>query len=194
MPNFSNHCGRRFGRLTALRRVRSSAKSKWRCMCDCRNKVTVASTNLVTGHTTSCGCARIKHGLGGTREYDSWNAMHNRCYSPTDIGYSRYGARGIQVCARWFDVRAFVQDMGKRPANRSLDRIDNNGHYMPSNCKWSTRSEQQNNKSNTRRLSSQGITKTICEWAKIIRVDPNTIRARLNRGWPVEKAVSVPRK
>jgi hypothetical protein len=77
-----------------------------------------------------------------TPTYRSWMRMRERCYNEHSLGFKRYGARGIQVCARWFDFTNFLRDLGERPIGATLDRINNDGHYMPSNCRWATGTEQ----------------------------------------------------
>lgn len=93
--------------------------------------------------------------------------MKNRCMNSNDVFYSRYGGRGIRVCDRWLDYSLFLEDMGRKPSNKhTLDRIDNNGDYEPSNCRWATAIEQANNKRNTRFITYKGRTKTIANWAR----------------------------
>lgn len=91
---------------------------------------------------------RLKHGMHNTPEYKAWRGMRTRCYNPNDAHYKNYGGRGIEVCEKWrIDFTTFYADMGPRPSEiHSLDRIDVNGNYEPSNCRWATRSEQQKNK------------------------------------------------
>jgi hypothetical protein len=90
--------------------------------------------------------SRVNHGLGGTPTYRSWYTMIRRCTDPRDIGWPHYGGRGIEVCKRWFDLSCFVDDMGIRPQGMTIDRIDLEKGYEPSNCRWATITEQNRNR------------------------------------------------
>lgn len=123
--------------------------------------------------------------------YRQWHAMKSRCFSKTCKSYYYYGGRGISICDRWSDFWTFVRDMGKRPSpDHGIDRIDNNGNYEPSNCRWATQAEQNRNKRNTIKLKHAGETKSLVEWAKILGITPLAIWCRIKRGWPIEKALT----
>lgn len=152
--------GQRFGRLVAIRTVESTRRGmSWECQCDCGNTHVTGVTSLTRAQTRSCGClkrevgaatcrARTKHGhltnFSRSRTYESFLNAKKRCNYPSHSRYSDYGGRGIQFLFTSFEH--FFAELGERPDGKSLDRIDNDGHYSPGNCKWSTPSEQQLNK------------------------------------------------
>lgn len=129
-----------------------------------------------------------------TPEHAAWRHMKDRCYNPKSQRYDRYGARGIQVCERWLNsFENFFADLGLRPsAEHSLERIDNDKDYEPSNCKWGTKDEQNSNKSNSRFLVYLGIKKTVAQWAKEVGIGPKTLELRLKAGWTVEESLTRP--
>jgi hypothetical protein len=142
------HAGLRFGRLVAVRYVHNErAGALWQCRCDCGQMTIALVSNLRHGRTKSCGCRQgIRHGGWGSPEYWCWHAMLQRCNNPRNPGYKNYGDRGIKVCKRWHRFEHFYSDMGDRPAGLSIDRIDNDGDYKPSNCRWATQAQQHSNK------------------------------------------------
>ena len=141
-----------------------------------------------------------KHGDGsilpGRRvaEYHIWADMRYRCNNRKAQKWKDYGGRGIRVCKRWSDYRVFLSDVGRRPSDRhSLDRINNNGNYSPSNVRWATAKEQKRNTRENHRLSYDGIELTISEWSERTGLPWSTIYNRLRRGWTVEKTLSISR-
>lgn len=123
--------------------------------------------------------------------YKSWLSMKSRCYYKNSCNYKYYGAKGIKVCDRWKDsFENFLEDMGERPKNCSLDRIDNNQGYSPSNCKWSTKTEQTNNKSTNRKITYNSQTMTLVQWSRHLNIHVETIRKRLDKGWSIEDVLT----
>ena len=168
--------------------------------CDCGKIVKIQVSHF--GVNTSCGCYRAKnlsnfsrkHGRSKKPEYASWVAMKSRCYRPKDIHYHLYGGRGIAVCASWLEsFENFYADMGARPNGASLDRIDPNGNYERSNCRWATLIEQANNKVNNRRIEYRGETMTCAEASRRFKLSDHLLLSRLNNGWSVERALETPK-
>lgn len=164
MPKLIDLAGKRFGRLVALSVSHVvNRRYHWNCGCDCGNSKVVAGADLKWGKTKSCGCfrrefvrkAKSKHGHANkgkvSRTYRSWQMMHRRCEGYTPVHKSRYTDRGIAVCERWSSFENFLADMGEKPEGLTLDRIDNDGNYEPSNCRWADKFTQRNNRSDTNR-------------------------------------------
>ena len=158
--------GRQFGRLTVIERIDGpSVKVHWRCRCRCGNELITITHSLNAGLTQSCGClqrertaaASARHGHANrgrlSPEYHSWMNLRMRCTNQGHPGYSYYGGRGIRVCQRWANnFQNFLDDMGKKPfPTASIDRINNDGHYTPSNCRWATKRQQRLNQRPRRR-------------------------------------------
>lgn len=140
--------------------------------------------------------ANTKHGYSDKeRLYVIWLRMNQRCNSPTDNRYKYYGGRGISVCKDWsFDYALFREwaMVAGYADHLTLDRIDNNGNYCPENCRWVDKKTQANNRSTNRIIKYQGERHTLSEWAEITKISWCTIRARIERGWDVERALTTP--
>lgn len=190
--------GQRHGRLVAVSLEginRESRSAIWRCICDCGNFIDISSQGFgSSGNTKSCGCLRsesgkrnpinwkvnISHGEAGNRrttEYITWHSMIQRCTNKNHPSYHLYGGRGISVCNDWrISYESFLSDMGRRPSkNYSLDRINNDIGYEKNNCRWVTRTDQNNNKRNNRRVVFRGVEMTCAELAEKINIPYRTI-------------------
>lgn len=191
--------GKKFGRWTALSKAPSSPRglAKWECVCECGTRRVVDSNRLVNGKSKSCGCARSAatakaktvHGGSYTRTYGIWSGMKTRCLNPNEKCYPNYGGRGITVCERWQSFETFLADMGEAPPGATLDRINNDGNYDPSNCRWATLEVQLNNKRSNHRIEIDGVSRTIAEWSRVTGVKESTIMSRLRYGWTKRAAV-----
>jgi hypothetical protein len=125
---------------------------------------------------------RKYNGTTPTRTFLTWKSMHLRCYSPLVEQYPRYGGRGIKVCKRWHSFDKFVEDMGIRPAHTTIDRINNDGDYKPSNCRWATTMQQAGNRCGCVYVTRKGKRQHITAWAKEIGIKPKTMLERYRRG------------
>lgn len=185
--------GQVFSRLTVIR----WEAQFWVCRCECGNEIRTVANRLQKQLVRSCGCLKreqaTRHGMHGSTEYVIWHSMLQRCFNPKNTRYANYGGRGITVCDYWrHNFKAWLKDMGPRPPGTSLDRIDNESHYMPGNCRWATPAEQARNQRRTRLISYGGQTQTITDWANQLGCHPMTLHYRLGRGgWTVERALTT---
>lgn len=199
-----NLVGQRFGRWTVLERVHKSNSKKpfVKCICDCGTVKVVRTDSLKRGDSISCRCYLkevnrnriITHGLSRTRLYGVWKMMHERCENPKNDHFLNYGARGISVCKEWSDVSQFHKWAYENgyDDHLTIDRIDVNGNYEPSNCRFVTVKQQMRNTRVNHMLEYDGERKCLAEWAEIYNLDADTISARLKRGWDIERALTGP--
>ena len=186
-----------FGSLTVLRlgeKERKTTGAWWLCQCACGKQKNIPASDLVSGGTNSCGCehkARIakaftRHGMTGSRTYRIWQNMKTRCKKHMD-----YAGRGITYDKLWDKFDNFLADMGVAPDDMSLDRIDCNGNYEKSNCRWATQKQQMNNRRTNTFIEWDGKTQTISEWADELGISPTTLRCRIYEyGWSLERAMT----
>jgi len=193
---------KKFGRLLVLKKngLNKYGRSLWLCRCDCGNKVIVEEYNLRHGRTKSCGCLQREllinrittHNMTHTNLYVAWIQMRDRCKNTANESYHNYGGRGITVCERWEKFENFYSDMGERPKGLTLERIDNNKGYSPDNCKWATHKEQANNSRHNVIINYKGQRLIMAQWAREIGIKCNTLSRRIQRHWPIEKALTQP--
>lgn len=187
--------GKRFGRLVVekLDYVDERRYTHWICKCDCGNKVSIRRNQLTSGDTISCGCYHkehnhefsLKHGLTNTSLYCVWSGIKNRCLNPNASNYERYGGRGISICDEWKNNFKIFYDWAMSHGYQddlTIDRMNNNGNYEPSNCRWVTRREQQNNTRRNHIFTYKGTTHTIAEWSRILNINRETLRYRIKEG------------
>lgn len=134
-----------------------------------------------------------KHGeTRRSKEYRAWCCMKTRCYNKKRTDYKNYGGRGIYVCMRWLKYyKSFLMDMGRSPKNCSLDRINNNDIYKPSNCRWANRDIQANNSRRANKIQFNGKSLSLTEWGKEIGMNRGSIIKRLKDGYSVEEALTM---
>lgn len=164
--------GKTFGALAVIERAGSRPRGgvMWACRCACGATTVVDGANLRKGATKSCGCKqnagqRATHGMAGTPTYVSWLNMRARCNDPTADQFAHYGGRGVTVCEAWRSFEGFFADMGERPAGTTLDRIDPNGNYEASNCRWASAVEQARNRRGALLVAHNGVSATLGAWS-----------------------------
>lgn len=196
---------KKFGRLFVLNQEPSKDRHRMvRCQCDCGSETVTRVSALLSNNTFSCGCydrevrllslasGHVKRSNGATHngkvtvEYNSYRHIKSRCYRKSDHKYPNYGARGIIVCDRWLGkngYKNFLSDMGKRPSHcNSIERVDVNGNYEPSNCIWATKEVQARNKTNTVRISFNGQDYCQAEFARLLKVSDRSVGNHLSKG------------
>lgn len=192
--------GQKFGRLTVLQTFRENGRTKVKCICECGNIKIILADNLKRGKIKSCGCfhdeaARknnITHGLRHTRLYAIFTGMKQRCFNKNCKAYIKYGGRGITICNEW--LSDFMNFYNWAMANGyqedlSIDRIDVNGNYEPSNCRWADNKIQSQNRTNALNFTHKGETHCLAEWANILKINKSMLFWRIKNGWSFEKAI-----
>ncbi len=194
----ASYVGQKFGRLTVLAIGKPAKTYRYTavCRCNCGSPdVAIRLDKIVAGHTRSCGCLHAesvtKHSCYNKPLYTVWSHMMSRCYNARDKRFSRYGERGIKVCARWHTPDNFIEDMSATYKPRlQIERIDNNGDYEPKNCRWATHTEQQRNRSNSIVITIAGETRPLPEWCEKFNAPYHRTRERLRAGWEPVRALT----
>lgn len=187
--------GIKFGKLTVLQQAEDKITPKnkkvtqWKCLCSCGNTTIVATNNLRRGHTQSCGCLNNgnnrKHNKSYSRIYHIWVNMIQRCTNINNKSFKDYGGRGITVCKEWKEFQNFDKwalNNGYSD-NLTIDRIDVNENYEPSNCRWVTVKEQANNKRNNHIVTFFRETHSITEWSRILNIPLSTLARKNKDDW-----------
>lgn len=215
MGKFVDLTGQRFGRLSVIEKsgVAKSGHALWLCKCDCGNSHIVSSNQLKNG-TKSCGCLQRERAAESARQrthihnrkklvigkdfqrlHQCYKDMLNRCYKENNKRYHRYGGRGIEVCDEWRnDFYAFKSWATANGYSNvlTLDRIDVYGNYEPSNCRWVSTKEQNNNRSNNKVVRYCGEEMTLHQLSEKYNIPYKTLWGRINGGWTVSSAVETP--
>lgn len=179
--------GKKYNRLKVLKRVKNDkyGNAKWKCKCDCGNVVQVLGTDLRNNHTKSCGCLQKEivkknstiHGYSKTRIYRIWHAMKSRCQNKNHSAYKDYGAKGISVCKKWEDPKKFIDWAFRNGYKKdlTLERIDINKNYNPTNCTFVTKSEQNRNTSRNIFFRFKEIKITLAQLARKLNIGRSTL-------------------
>jgi hypothetical protein len=192
-----NLAGKKFGKWTVLKHM-EKRPIYCLCQCECGSEPKIVHNKLlISGESKSCGCYRLErlreaistHKMSEKPIYRTWIAMASRCNNPNHSAYRDYGGRGIKICERWKKFENFYEDMGDKPPGMTIDRIDNDGDYSPSNCRWVTSKEQSRNKRSNVWVTFNGKTMTVADWARETGLRAEKIRYRLKAGWPTEKVL-----
>lgn len=196
--------GQRFGRLVVKEYAGKNnlQRTQWRCQCDCGNETVVVAGSLMRGLTQSCGCYHrevvhamgVTHGDSATRLYKTWLSMKYRCCTPTCKDYDMYGGRGITVCEEWMQYERF-RDWALSNGyddSQTIDRIDVDGDYEPSNCRWVDMNYQANNKRSNYVIEYDGRTMTATQWSREVGISADVIKYRIRHNWTTEEALTIP--
>ena len=176
--------GKRSGKLTVVEKI---GGSNWKCQCDCGNYKIVKTSDIKRQHVKSCGCSfngNTKKNTHGSRLYNIWYNMKRRCNNINDKDYKNYRGRNIKICNEWLIDYSNFYNWAMQNGYQSdltIDRINNNGNYERSNCRWVTKSQQCNNRTNNIFISFNGETLTIAQWAKKLKISISRLHYRYTR-------------
>jgi hypothetical protein len=196
----SDWIGRTFDYITVLGPAPFTGKPGFvHCECQCGKQWLVLGAKLKNGNTTSCGCKRTErvvamnssHRMSRSPEYKSWAEMRQRCLNPKNPRFHHYGGRGISVCPRWLESFGnFFADMGLKPSSaHTLDRIDVNGNYDPSNCRWATWKQQQNNRRDTVLVEHRGEIRSVTEWSEATGIAKTSLSRYVSNGLSIAESI-----
>jgi hypothetical protein len=199
----TNIIGKKFNLLTIICEAPKhpgNSNRRVSALCDCGNAGTFVRSEVIHGKTKSCGCLHagpVTHGHTKRKkmspEYYSWASMRSRCTNKNLAAYPQYGGRGIKIAPQWASFECFLSDMGARPEGTSLERINHDGNYEPSNCRWASRTDQSNNRRSNALYEHDGTVRTLAQWAQHSGIAYNTLHARVTRfKWPLGVAMTKP--
>ena len=191
--------GQRFGMLFVVSEDTSKKKypSYWICLCDCGAEKSIRSDVLKPGRQQSCGCraGSPTHKMSNTKIFRQWSNMIQRCENKNNPSYKNYGGRGITVCSQWKSFEKFYEDMGDRPKNMSLDRINNSEGYSKNNCQWAESKTQNRNRRDNKIIEIDGIKRCLAEWCEIYNQPYYRVLARISSyGYSAIDALKKPKR
>ena len=194
MSRKGNSLNGKYGMLTTICKTTKRSVSNdviWKFQCACGSTYYGRSSEVKAGRIYNCGCVtRLTHGKSATKVYRAFHKMRERCLKKYSAQWHNYGGRGIKICKRWNKFENFLLDMGEPPAMYSLDRIDNNGNYEPSNCRWASNKTQANNTRVNRYFVVNGKRYTLTQLAEKYDFNYACLRSRLKAGYTIEDALS----
>lgn len=190
--NDNKWIGQKYGRLTVTGFVHKGKKWYWECTCKCGNSIITQAYLVRNGHTSSCGClqreraseASLVHGQTNSRLYRIYNGMKNRCYNQKQQSYENYGGRGITICEEWLKSFTAFEEWSLSHGyadDLSIDRIDNNGDYSPKNCRWVTRTEQNENTRRNHLVTIGDRTQPLSAWVRERGLNYHTVSFRIHQ-------------
>ena len=201
-----NLVGKKFGRLLVIEKAESlNGHTRWLCKCDCGKECVVHGTSLKTGNTTSCGCYKTENArklYSGVRQnnkklYGVWNGIKQRCTNENNKSYKNYGGRGIKMDDEWASNYESFYNWAMRSGYQDgmeIDRIDNDGNYCESNCRFVKRDIQANNKCNVKLYTINGVTKSLPQWCREYGQEYYLVRQRVYKlGWSIKDALTIPK-